>query len=230
VGGVPAYSYTWSVSVSGSSTLSSLSPGEYGLTVTDANGCSFEKSFLLVEPEWVIIDLGPDQTMNLDEEVKIELNTNVPENEVSLINWSEYNGMSCSGCTAFEFIASFSATISAMIIDTSGCAASDSMKLKVITPMIIYVPTVFSPNSDGVNDYFTISGKRNLINIASLRIFDRWGNQLFDGINLEPGNTSMGWDGTFREKSMQPGVYVFVAELEYDNAEETIWGDITILK
>jgi gliding motility-associated-like protein len=105
------------------------------------------------------------------------------------------------------------------------------MRLTVIVPRIIFIPTVFSPNGDGLNDYFTISGRRNLVNIAVLKIYDRWGNQLFEGKDLEPGNESEGWDGMFRGEPMQPGVYVYAAELTYDDGvTEAVTGDITVLR
>ncbi|HZV43959.1 MAG TPA: gliding motility-associated C-terminal domain-containing protein, partial [Saprospiraceae bacterium] len=105
------------------------------------------------------------------------------------------------------------------------------MRLTVIIPRIIFIPNVFSPNDDGNNDNFTIFGRFNLTMINKLNIYDRWGNQLFGGVGLTPGDEEHGWDGTFNEKPMQPGVYVYTAELLYeDGVTEVVIGNITLVR
>ena len=108
--------------------------------------------------------------MLAEEIVKIDLVTNVPPNAIDEITWSEYYGYTCQGCPSFEFPAELSSTISAMIIDTSGCSAEDSMRLTVIVPRIRFIPNVISPNDDGFNDFFTIYKN---IEAAFFKIF-RW--------------------------------------------------------
>jgi gliding motility-associated-like protein len=170
-------------------------------------------------------------SVNIYDTVSLSINTNLTPGALSLIDWSGYDGLFCPGCPKFEFIATTSATISAMVVDTAGCSAIDSMRLTVRVPRIIYIPNVFSPNGDGINDYFTISGRFNLTNIKYFRIFDRWGNQLFERNNLTPGIPEIGWDGKFNDEPMQPGVYAYIAELEYeDGKSETVSGDITIMR
>ena len=229
-GGQPDYIYTWSVGGGSSPELTSLPPGDYALTVSDANGCSFEQVFTIVEPDLLTIDLGTHQTVTEGDSVRIGLATNISGAGIGSIVWKEYHGASCDGCTTFEFVAISSATMSAMIMDTVGCEASDSMRLTVIVPRLIYVPNIFSPNDDGNNDYFTISGKSNLLSIASLQIFDRWGNQLFEKKDISPGAQQEGWDGTFRNEPLPPGVYVFVAELVYEDLTELVSGSITLVR
>ena len=229
-GGTPDYAYTWSVNPVSASAITSLMPGTYSLTVTDANGCSFAQAFTISEPDPVTLDLGENLTVSEFDSVKIEILTNLPAYAIGSIDWEEYNGVECPGCTIFEFIALTSGTITAMITDTSGCAASDSMSLTVIVPRLIYIPNIFSPNGDGNNDHFTISGRHNLINIPSFRIYDRWGTQLFEATDLEPGLPELGWDGSFRGSPMQPGVYVFIAELEYEDLSETVSGSFILMR
>lgn len=66
-----------------------------------------------------------------------------------------------------------------------------------------YVPNAFSPNGDLVNDIFLPKGIGILT--YSLRIYDRWGNLIF-----ESNDPSIGWDGTFKGSNAPEGVYVFV--------------------
>ncbi len=229
-GGTGPFTYQWSGTSQSGTALTSLGPGIYTLTVSDANGCSYVESYQITEPDLVTLDLGPDRTVNVDDSVSIALNTNLTPGGTDAIVWSEYNGAACAGCTKFEFIAVSSATISAMISDTSGCVAEDSMRLRVLVPRIYYIPNVFSPNGDGLNDYFFITGKANLTTIVYLRIFDRWGNQLFESNGTSPGVANEGWDGKFDGKYMLPGVYAYIAEMDFEGIKETVTGEVTIIR
>jgi gliding motility-associated-like protein len=229
-GGTGPYTYAWSVNPSTGNSIGSLGPGQYSLTVTDQNGCSFTDVFDINEPIKVTLDLGPNKTVYDEDSVSISLVTNVDPNAVSDITWQGIDGLTCPGCPKLEFIAAASGTISAMITDTSGCTAEDSMRLTVIVPHIIYIPTLFSPNDDGINDYFNISGRRNLVNINYMRIYDRWGNLLFDKANVVPGKMDDGWDGKFDGNRVLPGVYVYSVELQYEDKVEALKGGITIVR
>ena len=230
-GGTPPYTYAWSVSPQGGTMLTSLSPGQYTLTVSDQNGCSIVQVYTITEPDLVTLDIGPNMIVSAQDSVSLKINTNLATDAISLIDWGGYDGLFCPGCPKFDFIATTSATITAMISDTAGCSALDSMRLTVIVPRIIYIPNVFSPNGDGLNDFFFISGRYNLVNITYMNIFDRWGNQLFEGKGLTPGSQQEGWDGKFNDEPMQPGTYVYIAELEYEDGKfELVTGDITIIR
>ena len=69
-----------------------------------------------------------------------------------------------------------------------------------------------------------------MINIATFRVFDRWGELIFQAENLPVNSEQEGWNGTFKNKPVQQGVYVFFAEVEYfDGLKEIIKGDITVV-
>jgi gliding motility-associated-like protein len=230
-GGSPPYTYAWSTGVTGVTTLSGLRPGNYSLTVSDQNGCTWTDTYTITEPPLITVDVGRDTTVRNEDTVTLSIVTNLSANAIGSIEWSDYDGRPMPGNLTITFVATRTATMTATVTDTSGCTGADSMRLTVIVPRIIFIPTVFSPNGDGLNDYFTISGRRNLVNIALLKIYDRWGNQLFEKKDLEPGNESQGWDGRFRGEPMQPGVYVYAAELTYDDGvTEVVTGDITVLR
>lgn len=93
------------------------------------------------------------------------------------------------------------------VTDENGCTGADSIFVRDLCPTRYYIPNVFSPNDDGVNDYFSIFGS-DLLGLK-LSIFDRWGNLLF-----ESTDTDARWDGYYRGKAMTPGVYVWVAQIE----------------
>ena len=229
-GGTPGYTYLWS---NGQSTtdLSSLSPGQYTLTVTDQNGCTFVQSFTISQPPQVTADLGPHVTVSAGDSVTINLLTSLTPDAVGSIDWTTIDGIDCPGCPSLQFIASKTGTIVALVTDTSGCSAIDSMRLTVLVPRIIFIPTAFSPNNDDRNDYFYISGRFNLVNIEYLRIYDRWGSLVFERNNMTPGNENEGWNGKHNDEYVLPGVYVYMAKLVYDDGfDEVVTGGITVVR
>ena len=119
-------------------------------------------------------------------------------------------------------------TFSVEVTDQYGCVGADEVTLRRICPTEIYIPNAFSPNFDGYNDYFQVYG--NDIIKMRLRIFDRWGNFLFESNRPEES-----WDGSFNGKIMKTGVYAWILEIEgyNENGEiysEVLSGDLTLLK
>ena len=80
----------------------------------------------------------------------------------------------------------------------------------------LFIPTVFSPNNDGENDRFYPSTNNPSIKfIKTFRIFDRWGELVFERFNVPVSTPTFGWDGIFNGQSAQQGVYVYYLEIEF---------------
>ena len=96
-----------------------------------------------------------------------------------------------------------------------GC---DSLVLLKLSTFDIYIPNVFSPNDDGVNDIFHPFGPDGLIKSVDLKIFNRWGNLIFQGTE---------WDGS----NLQPDVFVYLIDIEFEQGNtKTFSGSVTLLK
>ena len=90
---------------------------------------------------------------------------------------------------------------------------------------------IFSPNYDGINDYFNIFPNRGAKTIKKLLVFNRWGACVYEGSNLRPGNDGEGWDGTFKGKECNPDVYVYYSEVEFLNGRiQIVKGSITLVR
>ncbi len=88
------------------------------------------------------------------------------------------------------------------IISRAGCATTDYQPVKVIKEIKIYMPTAFTPNNDGLNDYIypiSIGAKINVF-----KIFNRWGRQVF---SIE--QSDKGWDGIYKGVPQEMGTYVW---------------------
>lgn len=108
------------------------------------------------------------------------------------------------------------------------CTKSDTVLVKTYGFLCgdpyIYVPNAFSPNGDGENDIMYVRGE--LIEGMVFRIFDRWGEMVF-----ESTDRNYGWDGTFRGKALDPDVYdYYLKAICVDGEESIIKGNISLLK
>lgn len=89
---------------------------------------------------------------------------------------------------------------------------------------LVFTPNAFTPNGDGHNDRFNVYVPN--LNAAELSIYDRWGELLYRTLNLDDG-----WDGTFRDRSVPEGVYVFVISgIGEDGTNFTRTGTVTLIR
>ena len=89
---------------------------------------------------------------------------------------------------------------------------------------VVYLPTGFTPNNDGINDVLFI--RSNFITDVYLTIYDRWGEKLF-----ETNDVNKGWDGTFKGKALDQGVYGYYMTFTCNNGEQFFKkGNITLIK
>ncbi|MEM8528819.1 MAG: gliding motility-associated C-terminal domain-containing protein, partial [Bacteroidota bacterium] len=207
-----------------------LGSGFYDVRITDHFGCSFESNVELVDPEPFIINLGEDLRIDLGEGIILDLEKNY---EISSLKWSPEEAVVCpTNCLNEEWFPRSTNFYSLEAISEDGCLASDTIKVVVLTARKVYFPNIFSPNSSNQsNAKFTVFGAEpNVQRILSLRIFDRWGNFLFQQNDFAPNDVGRGWDGTLNGELLPTGVYAFVAEvLFFDEAVEVFSGDVLLM-
>jgi gliding motility-associated-like protein len=111
-----------------------------------------------------------------------------------------------------------------------GCVATDTILVKLqCTQSKIYIPDAFTPNQDGKNDVFYISGS-GIKAIHYLRIFDRWGGVLYEKRNPGIDDRSSGWNGRVNGQLVAPGTYVYVTEMECSSGDRFVRkGTITVI-
>jgi gliding motility-associated-like protein len=96
----------------------------------------------------------------------------------------------------------------------------------------VFVPNVFSPNGDGVNDVFSIFADPAVVTkVQFLRVYNRWGAMVGTWEDFIPGDQAQSWDGSFRDKPMDPEVFVWVCQIEYyDGTTELLYGDVALVR
>src|SRR5690554_4052846 len=201
-GGTAPFTYTWNGTVTPSTDLLNVGAGTYVLTVTDFNGCTVTAGPYTINGAVVpTIDITvPDQYINVGDVVNI--NTVYTPLNGTLV-WSPNEGLDCTTCADPNATPSESTMYVVTITSPDGCTSQDSIFIEIDEPCgKIQLPTVFSPNGDGLNDQFCVIG--NCIFSMQLQIFNRWGEKMF-----ETNDVNECWDGTFRGELVNTGTYIF---------------------
>ncbi len=206
-----------------------LGIGYYELTVVDSNNCQYPIEIQVPGPAPYVLNLGDDITVNYGDSVELAGYANfiVDTSIWTPASWLNRADTAFVICRPYQQI-----TYTMTALDTAGCSASDQITVYVTRDDNVFFPTVFSPNSDGFNDYFTAFANLRQVNrIVSLRVYDRWGDQVFGATNIPASVENLGWDGNFRGKPLMPAVFVYYVELEFfDGVIKQYKGDVTLLR
>jgi len=148
------------------------------------------------------VDAGPDQLVMAGTEVEF---TATSHYNISSYYWSPSSEVSCYDCQTVTHVAEQSGTFYVSVVDANGCPAMDSVNVRVIESCEgdIWVPNAFTPNGDEMNDEFRVRSS-GMIQLIHFRVFDRWGNQVF-----ETDNFNEGWNGKYKDEMVNPNVYVW---------------------
>ena len=163
-----------------------------------------------------VINAGPDQTISQGEGVAL--------NGTGSYTWWPHAGLSCINCPNPIASPAQTTTYYLETISPEGCRGIDSMTVFVeITEGELFIPNMFSPNGDGLNDEFLVHGS---IQSMQMIIYNRWGQKVF-----ETGNQLTGWDGTFEGKPLAAAVFVYYLKVVHLNSkEETRQGNVTLVR
>ncbi len=149
----------------------------------------------------------------------IELQNLVHEGAAASYLWS--TGETAPGILVFE-----PGVYHLTITSDGDCQTTDSVT--VVRSCYIDIPNVFTPDGDGLNDYFF---PRELLSMNvtkfHMRVFNRWGTLIFE-TNRTDGR---GWDGRFNGEIQPGGVYVYMIKAEIDShIEEVHNGNVTLIR
>lgn len=195
----------------------------YTLTGANNNGC-------LASGTASIMVLQPFALPDWDTTVVVNATVVLPGSHgAGLIYLWSGEGLSCTDCPNPVYIAVESREFTVEVSDILGCFSDEAVYVVNVVPDQIELPNVFTPNNDGTNDFFQIivpGGSLEDIAVMKMRIYNRWGNLVYDNDNPDKG-----WDGNHKGKPAPSDVYAYVVEVTfYDGRTESFRGDITLLR
>ncbi len=236
--GTPPYLYSFNGGpLSSTNFFPNLSAGEYDILVEDASGCTFEATVDVEQPEELTMNLNTniegDNQIDLGDSVTITIQVNAPYvfEDLDSVQWVPSLAVDCDTCQSNTVMPAAPTTYTVMIQE-GDCVASDVLTILVGKDLEIYVPNAFSPNGDGENEFVFPQAKQGIVlNINSFLIFNRWGEAVYEIYDIPPNDISLGWDGTQRNKPLDPQVFVWFAEVVFvDGTTKIFKGDVTLIK
>jgi len=170
---------------------------------------------------------GPDQTLLEGSSAQL----NATGTLIEKYAWDNSLTLSCDNCP--NPVASMTTTTTYNIQVTSefGCTNSDSVTIHLYCDNSqVFIPNAFTPNGDGQDDVFYPRG-RGINIIKSFRIYNRWGQLLFERTGIQINDIANAWDGSYNGGSPRPDVYVYIIDAECDLGQPIfIKGDVTIIR
>ncbi len=235
-GGLPTAIYQFSVDGGINRLPGDPSPifsGDHTITVVDViNGCETETTINVAEPPLLQVELPNIVEIELGDSLTTLNPKIISSLPIDTFFWSPADYLSCTNCKNPKVTAVIDKLYTLTVVDLNGCSASAQVFVDIDKNRNVYIPNIFSPNGDGINDYFQVYAGIGVSRINFVRVYDRWGEMMFEETDLLPGpDGTPGWDGNFRGKKMNPATFLYLIEVEFLDGRVLLYrGDVSIIK
>lgn len=211
-------------------TLRNLPIGSSILRIQDANGCSVNLPFDIPALQPLSADLGPDITIASGDSAFIEpkFRNFTPVK----ISWTPAVLPATSRPKFYILAPAQTTTFQIVAVDSNGCTATDALTIFVEQRNRVFVPNAFSPNGDNINDRLEFFAGPEIARFQFIRIYTRWGAQVFEVNDIVPGDPKGAWDGSVKGGEQAPaGLYIYQAATEGKDGKITrLNGDVMLMR
>lgn len=230
-----AESYNWSPATGLSATdqahvtAAPSASTTYVVTASTKNKCQTDTARVNVVVHSIPkVDAGPDQTVATGSVVQLQATGST---DVVGWKWTPTDYLSCTHCEAPTSTPRQPITYQVTGTNGFGCSDSASVKINLVCDEgKVFIPNTFTPNEDGTNDLFYPRG-RGVKTILYFRVFDRFGQLIYERTNFQLNDKKGGWDGTFKGHRLDPAVFVYSTEMVCDNNKIfKLSGNVTLLR
>ena len=179
--------------------------------------------------DYPVVTLGPD--LLLPPGTQHTLASTVRNGPVSQYLWSPPVNLSCTGCASPVVTVQSNISYVLRVTNSYGCSGSDTISIKTICDNSnVFIPDAFTPDGDGLNDKFTIRASGS-VRVKYFRIFNKWGEMVFERLNFLPNDPANGWDGRVKGVPVPPDVFVYTALVTCESgATFPFKGNVSVLK
>ena len=145
--------------------------------------------------------------------------------------WSPAATLSCEVCSAPNASPRSTTTYKVTAVSDKGCKASDSVTVHLLCDNNqVFVPNTFTPNNDGQNDVFYPRGT-GMKRVTSFRIYNRWGEMVFEKRGFQLNDITAGWDGTYKGAQLSSDIFIYSIDGICDSGDPLSWkGDVTLIR
>ena len=231
-GGTPPFRYAidGGENFSAAPFFDNLATGTYDIVVLDDYDCSVETTLSIVSTASdLAFSLGADTVLWEGEYLTLAVE-DINFNPLSY-SWTSTQFLNCSTCPELRIRPTTSALYTLFLTDENGCTATDQMYVEINPLPSLYIPNVFSPNLDGINDLFQLAGPTlALESIIEMKIFSRWGDLVFQQ-KRESDPLPPVWDGTYSGRQAERGVYLYMISRAIAGDQiEILTGDVLLIR
>jgi gliding motility-associated-like protein len=201
----------------------------YSVIGKDNDNCFSDTAYVYVHVTPLpIVDAGEDLTIAVGSSGQLKATASA---DVTSLQWTPSTYLSCNNCLEPHVSAKQTTTYKLEAKNAGGCKTTDEVTVTVICNNgNVYIPNTFTPNGDGMNDIFFPRGK-GIYMVKSMRVFNRWGEVVFERLNFQANDASAGWDGMYKGQKLATDVYIYTCEIVCENNETIQYkGDLTLLK
>jgi len=209
--------------------------GIYGglnqVRIRDNTGCTWIDTLYVGDTPKPEIQIFPDDTTITSIDTII-LHTNYGDGgNGDRFVWAPSNALSCSNCPTPVAFPTETTKYYVSYTDSVGCKSADTILITVKhINRSINVPSAFSPNGDNQNDIYYVNGV-NINSVLLFRIYNRWGELLFEQKDFKPNMPEFGWNGIYKGKMQEPGEYIYYIEsFSADRRRNILKGDFLLLR
>lgn len=198
--------------------LENFSQGQHTIFVRDCKGCVRDVDVTVGTYEEIIVDAGIDDEVDLGETTDFSGSFDPPDADIDSIIWSPMLGtFDCDTCLNPIVQPIMDQLYTLTIVDNNGCRFSDDLFITTNQIENVYEPNIFTPELSEGNDRFFLGASLAVEAVQSMRIYDRWGNLVFESFDMPINEPVAGWDGTFRGKQAEDGIYSYIAQVRFIN-------------
>ncbi len=232
VGGTPPFMYALGNNPFTTNPIfNNLKPGVYIVNVEDIRECTATVELAVEERLPLEVRILGEERIKLGQTVNLSIDVSSSGASLASVLWSAEKLELCSGCSQLRLTPSDNVEVIVDVQDTNGCKATARKQVIVQKNNLVYAPNIFSPNGDGENDYFNLFPGNSVSEIPNLKIYDRWGELVFEQNQLDFNNPQTGWNGTYKGVELNPSVYLYVAQVVYiDGRKDIIYGEFTLVR
>jgi len=210
--------------------FSSLTAGLQSIKIKDNNNCFVEIYSELVAAEIPKIQTKIDKLqISLGDVVQLAAEVNNVSSYT--IRWSPIDQVDCSTCITTAATPLQNTIYTIVVTSKDSCEDTSQIDVMVDKKRSFVMSNVVSPNNDGNNEKIKIYSGNDLAMIHFIKIYDRWGNLMYEAKSLNKGIIELDWELNFNGSSILPGVCTWIAKTEYIDHEILIHrGTISVLK
>lgn len=215
--------------------LRNLSAGDYLIKVQNLFECVEEEKITLNNPTLISLDIGSDRLVNYADSLTVKVLTNLSLSEIKSILWqSTPDQTHCPDCLLeIKYLPSEDHFLKVILESLSGCKAEREINISTTREFKLFIPNIFwlDNTTDPKNQYLTVYGGHLVSRINYLRIYNRFGGQVYEAIDFFPNELNSGWDGKYKDEDAPQDVYIFVAEVLFtDGSNRIVKGDFLLLR